>query len=83
MLNIEIISPLRIVFQGQAHMVVVPSVAGESGVMEGHEAFVSELQAGKISVFNDKQEIIAEAEVANGGFAEIHDGKKLVILLDS
>lgn len=83
MLNIEIISPAGIIFQGPCYMAVIPAANGESGVMEDHEAFVAQLLAGKVVVYNDKQEIIKEVETKTGGFAEIHDGKRLIVLLDS
>jgi len=81
MLKVEIISPAGVIFDGQCLMAVIPSVAGEIGVMQDHEAFISSLQQGKITIHNDKQEIIKEVEVASG-FAEINDGKKLVLLID-
>ena len=83
MLNVEIISPEGIIFQGQCAMTVVPSAAGEAGVMEDHEAFVAELIAGKVTVYNEKNEIVKQVETKTGGFAEIHDGKRLIVLLDS
>lgn len=81
MLKIEIISPAGIVFEGQCFMATIPSVAGEIGVMQDHEAFVSALKQGKIIIFGDKQEIVKEIDVA-GGFAEISDGQKLIVLID-
>ena len=80
MLKIEIISPAGVIFEGQCSMAVVPSAAGEIGVMQDHEAFVAALKEGKVAVYNG-QEIIKEIDVA-GGFAEIHDGQKLVVLVD-
>ncbi len=81
MLKIEIISPTGVIFEGQCSMAVVPSVAGEIGVMQDHEAFVSSLKEGKVLVYNDKQEVVKEVDVA-GGFAEISDGQKLIVLVD-
>jgi len=81
MLKIEIISPSGVIFEGQCFMAVVPSVAGEIGVMQDHEAFVSSLKEGKVLVYNDKQEVVKEVDVA-GGFAEISDGQKLIVLVD-
>lgn len=82
MLNLEIISPVGTIFAGQCLMAVVPVAGGELGVMQDHEAFIGVLQEGKVVVFNEKQEVIKEVLVANGGFAEIHDGQKLVVLVD-
>lgn len=81
MLKIEIISPLGYVFEGSCFMAVIPCIAGEIGVMQNHEAFVSLLKEGKISIYNEKQEIVKEVDVKSG-FAEINDGKKLIVLVD-
>ena len=81
MLKIEIISPMGAIFEGQCSMAVIPSAAGEIGVMQDHEAFVAALKEGKVIVYNEKQEIVQEVDIA-GGFAEIHDGQKLVVLID-
>lgn len=81
MLNIEIISPAGVVFAGKCNLAVVPSQAGDIGVMQDHEAFVAALREGKVAVYNDKQEILKEVEIA-GGFAEIHDGANLKVLVD-
>ncbi len=82
MLNVEIISPEGIIFHGKCAMVTVPSVAGDAGVMQGHEAFVAELREGKVTVYNESQEVIKEVAIITG-FAEIHDGERLIVLLDS
>ncbi len=82
MLNVEIISPAGVIFHGECLMAVVPSITGEIGVMQGHEAFIATLAQGTVKIYNDRQEITKEIEVT-GGFAEISDDKKLVVLLDS
>ena len=69
-LKLEIISPEGVVFAGDCHMAVVPSVAGEMGVMRGHESVVAALHEGKITIYDDKQEIIKQIAVS-GGFAEV------------
>ena len=43
-LSLEIISPSGIIFKGDCHMAVIPSVSGEIGVMHGHEAAIASLQ---------------------------------------
>ena len=81
-LNLEIISPQGLVFKGQCAMAVVPTAAGEIGVMHGHEVVISSLEEGKISVYDDKQNITNSFDV-HSGFAEMHGVDRLVILLDS
>jgi F-type H+-transporting ATPase subunit epsilon len=81
-LNVEIISPQGSVFLGLCHMVVVPSVEGEIGVMHGHESFVSVLHHGMVKVFDETQSLIKEFPVESG-FAETSPGDRLLILIDS
>ena len=82
LLNLEIISPSGVVFKGQCHMVVVPSAAGEVGVMHGHESIIASLREGQIAIYDEKQEVVKTFDV-HSGFAEMHGEDKLVVLLDS
>lgn len=81
MINVEITSPEGIIYEGKSHMVVVPSTGGDVGVMQGHEAMVANLREGKIAIYNEKQEIEKEIDVT-GGFMEVFDGQKLLVLVD-
>jgi F-type H+-transporting ATPase subunit epsilon len=81
-LKLEILSPSGVIFKGDCAMVVVPSAAGEIGVMKGHEAFITNLQEGQVAIYNDQQEIIKSFEV-KAGFAEMQSEEKLLVLLDS
>lgn len=81
-LNLEIISPEGVIFKGECYMAVVPSAAGEIGVMQNHEALIAALKEGQISIQDDKQNIIKTIDV-KGGYAQMHANDKLLILLDS
>ncbi len=79
-LNLEIISPLGVLYKGSCHMAVIPSVDGEMGVMSGHEAVVVNLKAGKIAVYDDKQNLLKTFDVESG-FAE-QSAEKLLVLAE-
>lgn len=81
MLRVEIISPTGYVFKGDSATVVIPSVLGEIGVMEGHESFLVNLGQGNIVILDEKNQIAKEFAVGNG-VAQISDGKNLSILVD-
>lgn len=81
-LKLEIISPAGVVFKGECSMAVIPSMNGEIGVMQGHEAFISALREGQIVVYDDKQNIVKSFEVVSG-FAEMQSAEKLLVLFDS
>ncbi len=80
-LNVEIISPNGALFQGECHLVVVPSVSGDIGIMHSHEAVIATLREGKIEIFDDKESLVKSFDVKSG-FAEMRDLDKLVILVD-
>lgn len=80
-LNLEIISAKGVIFKGECHMATVPSVDGEIGVMQAHEAVIAKLREGQITIHDDKENIIKQIEVS-GGYAEVCDGNKLIVLLD-
>jgi len=81
MFNVEIISPQGLIFQGQCLMTVVPSLVGDIGVMQGHEAFLAQLREGKILVYNEVNEVVQDISIKTGT-AEIHDGERLLVLVD-
>ena len=80
-LSLEIISPTGIIFKGDCHMAVIPSVSGEIGVMYGHEAVVVSLKEGQIVAYDDKQNPIKTLDVKSG-FAEMQSLEKLLVLVD-
>lgn len=80
-LNLEIISPTSVIFEGQCHLVVVPSIAGDIGVMRGHEAFISVLREGQVLVYDEQEKLVENFDI-KGGFAEVDDGSKLIVLID-
>lgn len=80
-LKLEIISPEGIIFNGECHLAVVPSASGEIGFMHGHEAILSLLKEGQITLFDDKQNILKQIPVVSGS-AAVDDSGKLLILVD-
>jgi F-type H+-transporting ATPase subunit epsilon len=77
-LKLEIITPTSRVFEGDVDMVQLPGAEGDMGVLPGHEALVTELQAGELSYTqNGKTQVLAIGE----GFAEIN-AKEVAILTE-
>ena len=70
-MKVEIISPSETLFEGEARSVTVPSTMGPFTLLEHHAAIVAILEAGKVSLTDDKDE---RREFAiKGGFTENHD----------
>lgn len=75
-LSCEVISPERIVYSGEAEMVVARGVEGELGIMANHVPFVTPLDIGEMRVkHDDGQEYIA----VMGGYLEFRDNKVTVL----
>ena len=50
-LRFELVTPERQVLAADVHMVVVPGVEGEFGVMAGHAPFMTTLRDGDLAVY--------------------------------
>ncbi len=64
----EIVSQDRLVFEGEADIVIVPGSLGEMGIMPGHAPLLSTLELGVIRVKSGEQEDIF---TVTGGFIEV------------
>lgn len=64
----EIVSQDRLVFEGDADIVVVPGALGEMGIMPGHAPLLSSLELGVIRVKRDQEE---QVFTVTGGFIEV------------
>ena len=70
-MKVQIISPSDTLFEGEASSVTVPSQLGPFTLLEHHAAIVAILEAGKVSLTDDKGE---HHEFAiKGGFTENND----------
>ena len=79
-LHFELVTPERLVRSDEVHMVVVPGVEGDFGVMAGHAPFMTTLKDGELKVYKaagGQPESIA----VSGGFAEVGD-KGLTVLAE-
>ena len=75
----EIISQDRIVFQGEADMVLLPGTDGEMGILPHHAPLLTTLKYGIIKVRSQEREIIFTVA---GGIAEVQPDV-VTILADS
>ena len=81
MLKFELVTPEKLVRSDEAHMVVVPGVEGQFGVMEGHAPFMTTLKDGVIDIYKSAGGEPESVQVS-GGFAEVGDNG-LTILAES
>lgn len=64
----EIVSQDRLVYEGEADIVIVPGTLGEMGILPGHAPLLSTLELGVIRVKSGDQE---EIFTVTGGFIEV------------
>ena len=80
-LHFDLVTPDRLVMSEDVHMVVVPGVEGESGIMAGHAPYMTTLRNGEIAVYRSAG-AQPERITVTGGFAEVSD-KGLTVLAES
>ena len=69
MLRLKIISPERIIFDGEVVRVVVPGTMGMFEILEHHAPIISSLTAGVVSYLSDQQKLLEQRII--GGFVEV------------
>ncbi len=75
----EIVSQDRLVFEGDADMVILPGVSGELGILPNHASLLSTLEIGVIRVRHENQE---QVFTVTGGLADVQP-KIITILADA
>ena len=80
-LHFELVTPEKLVRSEDVHMVVVPGVEGEFGVMVGHAPVMTTLKDGDLKIYRTAGTTFETIRVT-GGFAEVGD-KGLTVLAES
>jgi F-type H+-transporting ATPase subunit epsilon len=75
-LHLEVVTPERRLLSEQVNSVTVPGRGGELGILPGHAAMISDLQAGVLSYNEDGTTFQL---LVSGGFVEVGDDKVSVL----
>ena len=67
--NLEIVSPERLLLSRPVDMVVIPGSEGDMGVLEGHTPMIVMLRGGIIALYEGEQ--VTDQMYVAGGFAEV------------
>lgn len=78
-LELELVSPEKLLLSKQVTMAVLPGIEGQFGVMKGHVPIIAALDKGVIAVY--QQDKIIDRIFVTGGFAEI-DGDRCMVLVE-
>lgn len=76
-IQVEIVTPSRQLFSGEAEMITMPGVEGEMGVLGGHAPLLTTLNIGEIALHraDGEDEYIA----VSGGVVEVRPDKVVVL----
>ncbi len=75
-MQLEILTPDKVVFSGEVSSVSLPGTKGRFQVLENHAALVSSLQQGQVKVRSATGE--SQFEI-NGGVVEVLNNKVVVL----
>jgi len=67
--NLEIVSPEKLLLSRDVDMVVIPASEGDMGVLEGHAPMMVMLRGGVVSLYEGER--LTESLFVAGGFAEV------------
>ncbi|MCW5958766.1 MAG: F0F1 ATP synthase subunit epsilon [Pyrinomonadaceae bacterium] len=76
MLNLEIVTPAKMVLSDTVDSVTVPTATGEVGILSNHAPLISALKPGILSVSKGGS---VEKMVVSGGFVEVSSNKVSVL----
>jgi F-type H+-transporting ATPase subunit epsilon len=75
-MKVEIITPDKELFKGEARYVGVPGVDGSMGFLENHAPLITVLKAGEVKVRTESGE---QRFAVNGGVVEVSNNTVLVL----
>ena len=78
-LNLEVVTPSGLIFDGKAVEVTLPGEEGEFGVLPHHASLTTLLKAGVVDI--EKEDKSVESIVVNWGVVQV-DEEKVVVLVD-
>lgn len=67
--HVELVSPEKMIFSGQANEVIVPSTNGDMGIFANHAPLVAALRPGFLTI---KTAAAPKTLYVRGGFAEVN-----------
>ena len=79
--NLEIVSPEKLLLSKPVDMVVIPAAEGEMGVMVDHAPMIVLLRAGTIRLYQGTT--VTEQLYVSGGFAEVTPSRVTVLATEA
>ncbi len=76
-LQVELVSPERILFTGEADMVIARTAGGDIAFLTGHAPFLGALGIGEVRI--QLTEGGEERAAVHGGFVEVFDNRVIIL----
>ena len=76
-IELEIVTPAKLLFTASADMVVIPGAEGDFGVLIGHAPLLAQVRAGTIDIYEDDK--ISAKIFVEGGIAEVTSGRCTIL----
>jgi F-type H+-transporting ATPase subunit epsilon len=75
-MKVEILSPEKRIFEGEASFVYLPGSDGSLGVLNNHAPMITTLGKGEVRLKTDKEE---KRFTVNGGTVEVLNNKVIIL----
>ena len=79
-LNLEIISPQKVIFNEEIDLCFLPGAEGDFGILKKHMPFLTTLRLGIAYIYKNKK--LHETFLINGGVVEVRDNKCTILTED-
>ena len=76
-MQVEVVSPERILFSGEADMVVCRTTDGDIAFMANHAPFIGALGIGAVKIFANGN--VIEQAAVHGGFVEVSNNRVTIL----
>ena len=80
MFQLSIVTPEKVIFEGEVVSLLVPGMEGYLGILSNHAPLITALQPGRIEFQDDRDKI--QVFSVSGGFVEV-SGNRATLLADT
>ena len=76
-MQVELVSPERVLYTGEAEMVLARTTDGEIGFLPNHAPFIATLAPGRVRIV--KEDGSEELAAVHSGFVEVRDNRVIIL----
>ena len=76
-LNVEVVSPERVLYSGEARVVICRTTDGELAFLTDHAPLIGALGIGEVRIATDSGD--DEVAAVHGGFVEVRDNRVIIL----